>query len=288
MDKIRRSWALVKSSWSVLRADKELALFPVVSGLCVAIAIAIIAGGFMLVTGDGAREVADRFDEGSNQSLAIGDLVTLFLIYFVSVLIATFFNAALIGATLKRLRGGDPTFRDGLRMASSRMGSILGYSAIAATVGVVLQVIRSKSDTAGDIAAGVMGAAWGVATFLVVPVLVAEDVGPADAIRRSGSLLKKTWGEQVAGNVSLGLISFLVSIVVAAIGLGLIALASAIGSTVAIGGAITVLIILVAIVAVIFSALNAIYKAAVYEYAAEGIAAGAFGQDALLHAFRQK
>ena len=288
MEKIRRSWALVKASWSVLRADKELALFPIVSGILVAVAIAIIAGGFMVVTGEVAREIADRFDNSSNQSWSLGDMVTLFLIYFVSVLIATFFNAALIGATLKRLRGGDPTFRDGLQMASSRIGSILGYSAIAATVGVVLQLIRSKSNAVGDLAAGVLGIAWGVATFLVVPVLVAEDVGPTEAIKRSGSLLKKTWGEQVVGNVSLGLISLLASLAVAGIGALVIGMAASVGSNVAIGGAITVVIILVAIVAVIFSALNAIYKAAVYEYAADGIASGAFGQDALSHAFRQK
>ncbi len=288
MGRIRRSWVLVKASWAVLRADKELALFPIVSGICVAIAIAILTGGFMLVTGDGAREIADRFEEGSNQSWSAADLVTLFLIYFVTVLIATFFNAALIGATLKRLRGGDPTFRDGLQMAFGRIGAILGYSAIAATVGVVIQLIRSRSNTAGDLAAGFLNIAWGVATFLVVPVLVAEDIGPTEAIKRSGSLLKKTWGEQIVGNASLGLVGFLATAVVALIGMGLIWGASAIGSTVALGGAITVLIILVAIVAVIFSALNAIYKAAVYEYAADGIAAGAFGQDAMSNAFRQK
>lgn len=288
MGKIRRSWMLVKASWGVLKADKELALFPIVSGICVAIAIAILTGGFMLVTGDGAREIADRFEEGSNQSWSAADLVTLFLIYFVTVLIATFFNAALIGATLKRLRGGDPTFRDGLQMASGRIGAILGYSAIAATVGVVIQLIRSRSNTAGELAAGFLNIAWGVATFLVVPVLVAEDIGPTKAIKRSGSLLKKTWGEQIVGNASLGLVGFLATAVVALIGMGLIWGASAIGSTVALGGAITVLIILVAIVAVIFSALNAIYKAAVYEYAADGIAAGAFGQDAMSNAFRQK
>lgn len=288
MGRIRRSWVLVKASWAVLRADKELALFPIVSGICVAIAIAILTGGFMLVTGDGAREIADRFEEGSNQSWSAADLVTLFLIYFVTVLIATFFNAALIGATLKRLRGGDPTFRDGLQMAFGRIGAILGYSAIAATVGVVIQLIRSRSNTASDLAAGFLNIAWGVATFLVVPVLVAEDIGPTEAIKRSGSLLKKTWGEQIVGNASLGLVGFLATAVVALIGMGLIWGASAIGSTVALGGAITVLIILVAIVAVIFSALNAIYKAAVYEYAADGIAAGAFGQDAMSNAFRQK
>lgn len=288
MGKIRRSWELVKASWKVLKADKELALFPVVSAICVAIAIAIIAGGFVLVTGDGAQEIADRFDENSSRSWTIGDLVTLFLIYFVTVLIATFFNAALIGATLKRLRGGDPTFRDGLKLASGRIGSIVGYAAISATVGVVIQLIRSRSNTLGDIGAGLLNAAWGVATFLVVPVLVAEDVGPADAIRRSGSLLKKTWGEQIAGNFSLGLIGFLATLAVALIGALLIGLASAAGSTIAIGGAITLVIIAAAIIAVIFSALNAIYKAAVYEYAADGVAAGAFGQDVLRNAFVPK
>jgi hypothetical protein len=288
MGKIRRSWELVKASWRVLKADKELALFPVVSAICVAIAIAIIGGGFALVTGDGAQEIADRFDDTSNRSWTIGDVVTLFIIYFVTVLIATFFNAALIGATLKRLRGGDPTFRDGLHLATARIGSILGYSAIAATVGVIIQLIRSKSNTAGDIGAGLLGAAWGVATFLVVPVLVAEDVGPTDALRRSGSLLKKTWGEQIGGNVSLGLISFLAMLVVGLVGALLIWLAAALGSSIAIGGAITLLIIAIAVIAVIFSALNAIYKAAVYEYAADGIAASAFGQDALSNAFVAK
>jgi hypothetical protein len=288
MGKIRRSWELVNASWAVLKADKELALFPVVSAVLVAIAIAIIAGGFTIVTGDGAREIADRFDDNSNRSWTIGDIVTLFIIYFVTVLIATFFNAALIGATLKRLRGGDPTFRDGLKVASGRLGSIVGYAAIAATVGVVIQLIRSRSNALGDIAGGVLNVAWGVATFLVVPVLVAEDVGPADAIRRSGSLLKKTWGEQIAGNFSLGLIGFLATLVVALIGALLIALAAATGSTIVIGGAVTLLIIAIAVIAVIFSALNAIYKAAVYEYAADGIAASAFGQDALANAFVPK
>lgn len=288
MGRIRRSWTLVRASWQVLKADKELALFPVISAVLVAIAIGIIAGGFALVTGEGARDIADRFDENANRSWSIGDLVTLFLIYFVTVLIATFFNAALIGATLERLRGGDPTFRSGLRMASGRIVAIIGYAAIAATVGVVIELIRSRSDTLGRAGAGLLGAAWGVATFLVVPVLVAENVGPADAVRRSGSLLKKTWGEQLAGNFSLGIISFLAMLVVVLLGVLLIGLASALGSTIAIGGAVAVLIICVAVIAVIFSALNAIYKAAVYDYAAGGTVASAFGTDVLSHAFVPK
>lgn len=288
MDKIRRSWSLVRSSWTVLRTDKELALFPIVSAICVAVAIAIIAGGFILVTGDGAQQIADRFDDNATRSWSIGDIVTLFLIYLVSVLIATFFNAALIGATLKRLRGGDPTFGDGLRLASSRIGAILGYSVIAATIGLIIQLLRSRSETLGNIGASILDMAWGIATFLVVPVLVAEDVGPTDAIRRSGALLKKTWGEQIVGNFSLGLIGFLAVLLVALAGGLLILLAAATGSNIAIGGAITLLIIAIAVIAVIFSALNAIYKAAVYEFAAGGIASGAFAQDALRNAFVPK
>lgn len=288
MERIRRSWALVKASWSVLRADKELLVFPAISAVLVALAIGAIAGGFMLVTGEGAQEVADRFDETSSRSWSVGDLATLFLIYLASVAIATFFNAALTAATLKRLRGGDPTIGDGLRVATSRIGSIIGYSLIAATVGMLLQLLRGRSDSLGRAGAGILGAAWGVLTFLVVPVLVAEDVGPKQAIERSGSLLKRTWGEQLAGNFGLGLISFLAALLVGAIGVAAIWIAAAIGSTVAIGGAIALIIVLIAVVAVLFSALNAIYKAALYEFAAEGITASAYGADTLRHAFVQK
>jgi Family of unknown function (DUF6159) len=288
MGKIARSWDLVKSSWRVLRSDKELLLIPVLAGIVAALAIAIIAGGYIAITGNSAGDIPEKIDENSNTPLELADFIALILIYFVTVLIATFFNAALVAATLKRLRGGDPTVGDGLRIAASRIWPILGYTAIAATVGVILQIVRSRFKVVGQLGAGILGAAWGVLTFLVVPVLVAEDVGPTEAIERSGSLLKKTWGEQIAGNFGLGLITFLVVLATGAVGVVLIVLADSAGSDIATGGAIALLVIAMAIVAVIFTALGAIFKAAVYEYAAEDLVAREFGSDVLSGAFVAK
>ncbi|MGD9712664.1 MAG: DUF6159 family protein, partial [Thermomicrobiales bacterium] len=203
-----------------------------------------------------------------------------------TALVVTFFNAALIGAALMRLRGGNPTFSDGIAMASSRARSILGYSAIAATVGVVISLIRSRSSTAGDVAAGILNVAWGVMTFLVVPVLVAEDIGPLDAVKRSGSLLRQTWGEQIAGSAAIGLIGFLVGLPFAIIGLLIIVLAS--GSAVLLGIAIAIVAIAIAVIAAVFGALSSIYKAAVYEYAAKGSVAPQFGTATLEQAFVAK
>ena len=122
-----------------------------------------------------------------------------------------FANTALVGAAMIRLQGGDPTLADGVRIASKNFLNILGYALIAATVGMILDRIReAKGNSFWNIISrwlvSIMGVAWNIATFLVVPVLAVEGVGPIEAIKRSGSLLKKTWGEQIAGNFGLGAI----------------------------------------------------------------------------------
>jgi hypothetical protein len=148
--------------------------------------------------------------------------------------------------------------------------------------------LRSRSNALGDVAAGILSFGWGVMTFLVVPVLVAEKIGPVDAVKRSGSLLRKTWGEQIVGNAAIGLIGLLAAIPVAVVGGLLIAGAAGADSDVLIGLAVLLLVLGLAAIGIVFSALNAIYKAAVYEYAAEQVVAPQFGSGVLQTAFREK
>jgi hypothetical protein len=288
MERISRSWEMVKSSWRVLRADKELAAFPVLAGLVTLIAMLVLFGLYVLITGDALSEISDKVESEASNGWSIADAVFIFLAYFVTSVVATFFNAALVGAALMRIRGGDPTFGDGLAMARSRMGSILGYGAISATVGLLISMLRSRSNALGDVAAGVLSFGWGVMTFLVVPVLVAEKIGPVDAVKRSGSLLRKTWGEQIVGNAAIGLIGLLAAIPVAVVGGLLIAGAAGVDSDVLIGLSVLLLVLGLAAIGIVFSALNAIYKAAVYEYAAEQVVASQFGSGVLQTAFREK
>ena len=191
-DKISRSWHLVKASAGVLRSDKELLLFPVISG----IATLLVAATFMVPV------LGLRLLEGGD----IGPLgfVMLFLFYVTQYFVIFFFNTALVGAAMVRLEGGDPTVADGLRIARGKLGAILGYAAIAATVGLLLKAASERAGAFGKILIGLLGMAWTVGTFLVVPILVTRDVGPIDAVKESMTLLKRTWGENVAGNVGIG------------------------------------------------------------------------------------
>ena len=195
--KLRNSWTLIQASVAVLRADKELIVFPIVS----AIGVVIVTAGFAFPT-----ILAGFFDSLLEGRAQIFGLVVAFVFYVVQYAVIIFANSALIGAAMIRLRGGDPTVGDGFRIATKHIGAILGYALISATVGMILRWLSERTGVAGAIAASLVGLAWHIATYLTVPVLVMEDVGPVDAIKRSMNLLKKTWGEQIVGSFSIGLV----------------------------------------------------------------------------------
>lgn len=273
-DKFSRSWDLVKASASVLRSDKELMLFPVISGLATLVVLATF-----LVPMFALRIFAD--------GIGLGGAVFGFLFYFVQYSVMIFFNCALVGAAMIRLEGGDPTLADGFNAARARIPAILGYAAIAATVGVFLQGMKSKDNFLVRLLGSALGAAWTLATFLVVPVLVSRNLGPIDALKESVSLLKRTWGENAVGQVGIGAAFGLITAAVAIVGFGLAALAAQASMALAIAiGAVAVLAVLA--VGIYQAALSGIYSAALYRYAVSHEAPDAFRGADLAHAFLPK
>jgi hypothetical protein len=271
------SWTLVKASANVLKMDKELLVFPLMSG----IAAVLVTGSFIApLVFTGGWEMFDQ-ESGSYLAYVLG-----FLFYLVQYTVIFFFNSALVGAALIRLDGGDPTVSDGLAIASKRMGTILGYAAIAATVGMILRAISERSGFLGQLAAGLVGMAWSLATYLVVPVLVTENIGPIDAVKQSGALFKKTWGEQVVGNFGMGWAIFLMWIswsavwITGAVVAGNV-LPQAVIPFVAVG------ILGYVFLALFSSALKGVYTAALYRYATTG-ESGFFDGDIMGNAFRPK
>jgi hypothetical protein len=274
-----RSVELVKMCWGVLRKDKELVVFPIVSAVAVVIVTAtfvvpgIFTGYWESFTGD--------------QGVPVSAWVLLVLFYLVQYLVIVFFNVALVSAAMVRLKGGDPTLGDGLRGAWSHIGPIFGWAAISATVGLVLQALRERGGIAGAIVAALGGLAWNIITFLVVPVLVVEGVGPIAAIKRSASLLKKTWGEQVIGTAGIGLIFGLIGLAIAVVGVALGVVIINAGLTSAGVAVIVVTILAVVVVAMLSATLRGIYSAALYQYAVGG-ETGEFSGEVLAGAFRPK
>lgn len=277
---LSNSWELVKASAGVLRSDKELLIFPIISS----IGLLLVTAVFIIPFFAGAAFDAAFFD-----NFDLAGILVLFAYYIVQYTVIFFANTALVGAALIRLRGGDPTVRDGIEIAIKNFGAILGYALISATVGVVLRMISDRSKTLGRIVVSLIGTAWNIATYLVAPVLAAEGIGPVDAIKRSVDLLKRTWGEQIAGNLNLGAITGLAFFFVIILGGGAIYGAVYFDLPLALIIALGVLLFIVlTILGLISSALNGIYSAAVYQFATTGQAGGMFADELVQNAFRQK
>jgi hypothetical protein len=280
MGRFARSWALAKASLDVLKSDTELLVFPLVS----AVAVVLVAASFVLPAfGLGLFEHAD-----GDRGMPVAFVAWMFAFYLAQYFVMFFFNAALVGAAMMRLDGGDPTVRDGLRIAAGKWLPILGYAAIAATVGMLLRAIEQRAGFIGRIVASLVGVAWTLATFLTVPLLVARDVGPLDAVRESASLLKRTWGENLIGKGGIGLAVGLLMFAVLVVG-GIVAVAAASQGWMALMVADLVLAGLAVLgLALVQAALSGIYSAALYRYATEGNAPAGFDGVLLRDAFQRK
>ena len=260
MAKIARTWSLMSECWQVLRQDKSLLVFPLISGICCLLLLASFA---IPIYSTGAWEPPGHDTTTQRQVAYYG---TFFAFYVCNYFIVVFFNAAIVASTAIRMGGGNPTIGDGLRAAISRLPVVAGWALVSATVGLILRIIEDRSEKVGQFVAGLLGMAWTVVSFLVVPVLVAENKNPIAALKESATLLKKTWGEQLVSNFSFGTIFFLLAIpAFALIILGFLA-----GSTVALIACVGSSVVYLLVLALVQSALQAIFQTALYLYARDG------------------
>src|SRR4051794_12261696 len=185
--RISRGWQLVKRSWAVLRADRSLMVFPVISffaGVC-ALALIITPGA-----------LASAAADGSEVPLIVAGVLAAYVLTFVAI----FFQVALAACAARSLEGEDTSVGQGISLAFSKIGAIVGWSALQATVGLILNAIQSDDNVVGVIIAVVINVAWSVITFFVVPVIALEGLGPVAAIKRSAGVVRSRWGEGVVGS----------------------------------------------------------------------------------------
>jgi len=277
-EKLSNGWELIKSSAQVLREDTNLLVFPLLSG----IACLFVLGSFALpLFLSGAFAIEGNVHQVTHNPLAYA---VLFLFYFCSYFVIIFFNSALVACAIIRFNGGTPTLSDGFQAAMARMPQILAWSLVSASVGFILKMIESRSERVGEIVSGLLGLAWSVATFFVVPVIVVEKAGPFEAMKRSMAILKKAWGEAFVGNQGIG---FFIGILAIAAALpAVLGFMSGSGVAIAIGLAVTVSLEIA--LAIISAALHTILLGALYVFAAEGRVPSAFDGGVLRSAFARR
>ena len=266
-----RSYQIFKESLAVLKEEKMLALFPVISGLVmILLTIGLLIPLYYLA----------GFKEGTVENNPL-IYVFLFIFYFVGYYVIIFFNTGLIACAHLRLNGMNPSFQDGLQFALENAGKIAGWALISATVGLALNMIRERAGIIGRIAAGIIGVAWNLITFFVIPVFVFEGLGVIDSIKKSSVLFKRTWGENMVLRFSVSFILVLVGM----IGILPIALAVMTKSTpiiVVVGALVAIYWIILFILG---ASLNGIFAAALYNYANTGVVPSAYSPGLIENAF---
>lgn len=271
--RLSNGWQLANLSFATINKNRSLLLFPLFSAVALVLVLASFFGGTFYFVGDEIETLLDNEQYGGLLGYGL-----IFLYYLINFFVIVFFNAALIHCAIKVLDGEETSVQDGLSFAFSRIEKIFAWSVLSATVGTLLQLLQNMGKI-GEFVASLLGIAWSVLTFFVVPVLVYEDKGVFESVRQSGRLMKQKWGESLAANVSFGLFHFL-GIVAAFVIFYLLASVSVIAG-------IVVGLAIILLVSTVVTAARTIFVAAVYNHVT-GKPAGNFDGDMLDSVFIQK
>lgn len=270
--RIKSGWRLTKKSWGVLSGDPGLIRFPLIAGVAslVFAILFLVPGLYYIDSGPEAVGIV---------LVAIGTYLIAFLNYY--------FAVGLAASADRRMHGEQSSFTHGMSVASSRMGAIAGWAFVATVVMTILRAIQERFGVAGAIFGSLAAAAWGLVTFLAIPVIALEGTGPVGTIRRCGSLLKSRWGEQITGTIAIGGAVLLLGVLPGAL---LIIAGIALWATTGVGGAVLIAVgvLILIVAALIQQALATIFGVALYRYTADGEALAAFTAEDMESSVRRK
>ena len=275
MGKVATTWQLMKDSWGVLMRDKELLLFPVASGVATLLVLATFVLPFVGAT---------VFRSASTHGAVF--YVVLFCYYVCNFFVIVYFNAALVAHVVTRLRGGEPTIGQSLGAATACLPQIAAWALVSATIGVVLKWLSERAGFLGRIAVALVGFAWTLVTYFVVPIIVIERKGALDAVGESKDLLANTWGQQIVSGLGYGVIGFLLSLPAIVIIVGAVATGSTLHSFAAFGTLAVAAVLYLVTVGIVVSTLRAIFGAVLYIYVKTGEAPAGFDASVLRAAVR--
>jgi hypothetical protein len=178
---------LMRASFALVRRDRGLLLFPLISTA----SLALTAGSWVF-------EGAWLYAVGSPWPFyVLLGVVGLYSLAFVGI----FFNVALAAAAAGAIDGAEPSFSDAVNIAWLRLGGVAAWAAYSVFVSLVVGLVKSIRGlrwvgTAAEIA-------WNFATIFVVPLIALEGEDAPSARQRSFRLAKENWRAESGGLAAL-------------------------------------------------------------------------------------
>ncbi|WP_375475976.1 DUF6159 family protein [uncultured Jatrophihabitans sp.] len=192
---------ILTASWAMLKRDRELIAVPVIGTVASVVAFGVLfVPGLILGLGSGHE---NRFP------------LYLFAILggFVASVIGIFFQSALVIGAYQRADGQDPTLQGVLAAAWQMRRQILQWAVFTTIVGTIIRAVEQRLGLVGRILGFLGGIAWAVASFFAIPVIIAEGVGPIEAVKRSSNVIKGIWGTSVRTTLRFGAITIVLTII---------------------------------------------------------------------------
>ncbi len=283
LGKFQASKMIVKESWAVLKQDKEIMLFPVLSSITSLFVVLIMAIVFFIFVLHGNLQT---WALPKDQQISDVTMYSaLFVYYLVIFFIVNFFQAGLFIIVQGRFSGQNLNFKDGMNGAANNFNKIFIWSAISATVGMILRIIADKSKLIGKIVAGLFGAAWNILTYFSLPSLVIGNTGIKDSFKESAAMIRKTWGETIIVNFGVGLFFGLIFFALLAVSTVIVILAKSFIVFIAV---LVLFIIAVITISVISTTLDSVFKLALYNYARTGQIPVGFTSDIIVGTISSK
>jgi hypothetical protein len=294
--RLSRGWSMARASFAILRQYPTLAVFPIISGAILLVVCSLIVASLLPQLGPfhaWTRGIWRPLESEAGPGPAYFAVVSA--IYYLLMAVMVFCNVAMFHCALLCHAGQVPSISSGLSAAMARLPQILGWTLIAATIGVILYTLEKVLDEnlglIGALIGGLIGAVWSVASYFVIPVLASEGLGPIAAMRRSSEIVRSKWGESFAGEARFGLLGFLFLAQAAAlffIGLAVV-LSRGAGALAGLGPLLMLAGVAYGLATiVVLQALGAIFQAGVYVYAKTGSVPPALDPDLVQGVFRSK
>ena len=281
-ERLARSWDVTKKTFAVIKADKEILAFPILSVL-------FTIGLFLLLF---LPFIITLLVQSIIPPFTVMALFGL-LFVFIQVFIGVFSHGAIVHIAKTRFEGGDATFMEGVKAAWNRKGQLIKWALLTGTVGLIISMAqnkaRDKRGIAGAVANAILGLAalaWKIVSLFVVPSIIIKGTGPIDSLKKSYETIKKTWGESLVKYLGLnvvgsliGVIGFIVLVLPAILFLidGLFTLAIVF---------VLLWILFLTLTKVILSAADTVFDTALFMYADTGKVPEANTKEDLDHAFR--
>lgn len=210
----RNGWALGREAFALMKEHPKLIVFPVLSGIAfVALLAAIAFGAILKPEMFGLTVSSSTMARGARAGMRANVTVANLLpyvwglgLYLTLTFVATFFNVALCSTVLHKHLTGRVSLRDGFSGAISRLPYILAWSLFAATIGLLLAMLKKVMEDYlswfGWLFGTLLETAWAATVYFVAPVLAVERIGPIAALKESAGLLKARWRETAGAEFS--------------------------------------------------------------------------------------